>query len=227
MQSIIRGRSLVKKRKGYCIMALTREDLQKLGVEGDAVEKIMSEYGKVRNDLTDLQKQDADQKGQVETLTAQVKERDDKISSLGDEAGASQKLKDQISQLQSDLKTKDNEFSAKLSASQKASAINLALIQAGVHDPSDVLSQIDSDVVKVDGNTLLGLNDQVTALKEKKPYLFKEADPVDDGNKPKGHVVTGQPKGGPAPAKTLAEMTMEEQNELYKRDPDAWEKMSY
>lgn len=71
-----------------------------------------------------------------------------------------------------------------LSASQKASAIKLALINAGVHDPSDVLGQIDSDVVKVDGSTLLGLNDQVAALKEKEPYLFKEAVDSAAGGKP-------------------------------------------
>lgn len=207
-------------------MALTREDLKNLNIEGDAVEKIMTEYGKVRAELTTAQQQLTDSKGQVDTLTNQVKERDEKITSLGDAAGASQKLKDSVAQLQADLEAKDDQYAADLAASQKSSAIKLALVGAAVHDPDDVIGQIDTGVVKLDGSTLLGLDDQVKALKEKKPYLFKD-DQTDAGGKPKGHVVPGQPKGGPMSAKSLDEMTMEEQNELYRRDPDMWRKMSY
>lgn len=224
---IIRGRCLVKKRKGYCTMALTREFLKELGIEGDNLEKVMSEYGKTHSELTELQSKVTNLTSENEALASKVKERDDSISKLGDEAGTSQKLKDQIAQLQADSKSRDEEWSNKLTKAQTDNAVKLALINANVHDPNDLMNQLDMSIIKLDDDgKVKGLDEQVAALKESKAYLFKD-DSIDEGSKPKGHVVPGQPKGGPLPAKTLDEMTMAEQNELYRRDPDMWEKMNY
>ncbi|KRO28460.1 phage scaffolding protein [Lactiplantibacillus fabifermentans] len=166
-------------------MALTREFLKELGIEGDNLEKVMSEYGKTHSELTELQSQVTNLTSENEALTSKVKERDESISKLGDEAGTSQKLKDQIAQLQADSKSKDEAWSNKLTKAQTDNAVKLALINANVHDPNDLMSQLDMSIVKLDDDgKVKGLDEQVSALKESKAYLFKTDDQTQNNNQP-------------------------------------------
>jgi Alanyl-tRNA synthetase len=155
-------------------MSLTREELKNLGLEGDAIETVMTELGKEKTAAQDLQHKLDDANSDKETLATQVKERDDKIASLGETAGASEKLKEQVSQLQNSIKEKDDAHASELAKNKLDSAVKLALVEANVHDPNDVISQIDLETIKLEDGKVKGLDEQIKNVKESKPYLFKE-----------------------------------------------------
>ncbi|HJE97929.1 MAG TPA: phage scaffolding protein [Ligilactobacillus acidipiscis] len=200
-------------------MSLTREELKSLGLEGDAIETVMTELGKEKTAAQDLQHKLDDANSDKEALSTQVKERDEKIASLGETAGASEKLKEQVSQLQNSIKEKDDAHASELAKNKLDSAVKLALVEANVHDPNDVISQIDLETVKLEDGKVKGLDEQIKSVKENKPYLFKEEQPSKPGIKP---FKTGNASGGGAEVKSLNDLTLEEQNKLYKEDPDQW-----
>ena len=201
-------------------MSLTREELKNLGLEGDAIETVMAELGKEKTAAQDLQHKLDDANSDKEALSTQVKERDEKIASLGETAGASEKLKEQVSQLQNSIKEKDDAHASELAKNKLDSAVKLALVEANVHDPNDVISQIDLETVKLEDGKVKGLDEQIKSVKENKPYLFKEEEqPPKPGIKA---FKKGNASGGGAEVKSLNDLTLEEQNKLYKEDPDQW-----
>jgi uncharacterized protein YukE len=177
-------------------MAVTRDFLKELGIEGDNLEKIMAEVGKSHIDSAELQKKVDDLSSQNETLAAQVKERDSKIDELGKAEGLSQKYKDQLSDLQSQIKSKDEEFAGKLANVKKSNAIELALRDAGAKDTKILSPLLDQDVIKLDEKgEVTGLKEQLEKIQESHDYLFKS----DDGQGKKTQVkaiVTGNPASG-------------------------------
>lgn len=201
-------------------MSLTREELKNLGLEGDAIETVMTELGKEKTTAQDLQHKLDDANSDKEALSTQVKERDERITALGETAGASEKLKEQVSQLQNSIKEKDDAHASELAKNKLNSAVKLALVEANVYDPNDVISQIDLDTIKLEDGKAKGLDEQIKSVKENKPYLFKEeVEPPKPGIKP---FHKGNPDGGGAEVKSLNDLTLEEQNKLYKEDPDQW-----
>lgn len=201
-------------------MSLTREELKNLGLEGDAIEAVMTELGKEKTAVQDLQHKLDNANSDKEALATRVKERDDKIASLGETAGASEKLKEQVSQLQNSIKEKDDAHASELAKNKLDSAVKLALVEANVHDPNDVISQIDLETVKLEDGKVKGLDEQIKSVKESKPYLFKE-----EAEQPKPGIKAfkkGNASGGGAEVKSLNDLTLEEQNKLYKEDPDQW-----
>lgn len=201
-------------------MSLTREELKNLGLEGDAIETVMAELGKEKTAAQDLQHKLDDANSDKEALSTQVKERDEKIASLGETAGASEKLKQQVADLQNNIEQKDNAHASELAKNKLDSAVKLALVEANVHDPNDVISQIDLETVKLEDGKVKGLDEQIKSVKESKPYLFKkEEQPPKPGIK---SFKKGNYAGGGAEVKSLNDLTLEEQNKLYKEDPDQW-----
>jgi len=80
-------------------------------------------------------------------------------------------LKDQISQLQA----KYNSDTQQLKLN---SVIDLALVGAKARNPKLAKAAIDMSLVKLDGDKLVGLDEQLAKLKESDAYLFEpEADP--------------------------------------------------
>lgn len=177
-------------------MAVTREFLKELGIEGDNLEKIMTEVGKSHTDSAELQKKVDDLSNQNETLAAQVKERDSKIDELGKAEGLSQKYKDQLSDLQSQIKSKDEEFAGKLANVKKSNAIELALRDAGAKDTKILSPLLDQDVIKLDEKgEVTGLKEQLEKIQESHDYLFKSDDGQGKKNQVKA-IVTGNPASG-------------------------------
>ncbi|MGY5261917.1 phage scaffolding protein [Lactiplantibacillus plantarum] len=177
-------------------MAVTRDFLKELGIEGDNLEKIMTEVGKSHTDSSELQKKVDDLSSQNETLTAQVKERDSKIDELGKAEGLSQKYKDQLSDLQSQIKSKDEEFAGKLANVKKSNAIELALRDAGAKDTKILSPLLDHDVIKLDEKgEVTGLKEQLEKIKDSHDYLFKSDDSQGKNTQVKA-IVGGNPTSG-------------------------------
>lgn len=76
------------------------------------------------------------------------------------------------------LKTKATQLEEKYNndiASLKLdSALTVALLEAKVKNPKLAKAALDTSIIKLDGDKITGLSEQITALKESDGYLFEE-----------------------------------------------------
>lgn len=117
-------------------------------------------------------------KGQLEQ---DLKDRDTQLADLKKNVGDNAELKKQIEDLQSENKTKDEEYQTKMKELSLNAALKLSLAN-DVHDSDLVLSLIDKEKIELadDGSIKGGLDDQVKSLRESKTFLFVEK----QGDKP-------------------------------------------
>ena len=65
-------------------------------------------------------------------------------------------------------------YDSDLAAAKLDNALNLALMEAKARDPKLVKALLDMSVIKQDGETLLGLKDQLESIVSTHSYLFGE-----------------------------------------------------
>jgi len=119
-------------------------------------------------------------------LEADIAERDKQLEDLKKAAGTSEELKKQIEQLQAENQKAAEEWQAKMAQMQLDFAIEKALAAAKAKNAKAVKALLDMEKVKLDGDKLLGLDDQLKALQQSDSYLFGESGKVGSGTNPPG-----------------------------------------
>ena len=114
----------------------------------------------------------ADTKKKLET---DLQARDQQLEELKKSAGASEDLKQQIQTLQEENKKAKEKYEADLRDLTLTNAIKLA-VAGKVHDEDLVAGLIDKEKLVIDGDRVVGLEDQLKSLQESKAFLFKPAD---------------------------------------------------
>ena len=127
-------------------------------------------------------------------LEADIAERDKQLEDLKKAAGTSEELKKQIEALQAENKKAVEEWQAKMAQMQLDFAIEKALAAAKAKNPKAVKALLDMEKVKLDGEQLLGLDDQLKAIQQSDAYLFGESGKVGSGTNPPG---AGSPEANP------------------------------
>jgi len=104
----------------------------------------------------------------------QVAERDKQITSLKDEFKDATGLKEKVEKLEADNKKKDDDYQAQLKQLQFDNALNQALKDTNPKNVKALKAMLELDKVKLDGDTLLGLDDQIKSIKKEHDYLFEK-----------------------------------------------------
>lgn len=104
----------------------------------------------------------------------QVVERDKQINNLKDEFKDAKGLKEKVEQLEKDNKQKDTDYEKNLKQIKLDNAIETALKSANAKSPKALKALLDLEKVKLDGDTLLGFEDQLTSIKKEHDYLFEK-----------------------------------------------------
>ena len=86
-----------------------------------------------------------------------------------------------VEKLRQDVKDWETKYNTDVSAMKLDSAVNVALLEAKVKNPKLARAGLDMSLVKLDGDKLLGLSEQLEALKKSDGYLFEEVDGGDGG----------------------------------------------
>jgi len=143
-----------------------------------------------------------------------VEERDSQLADLKTWAKDNEVLKAQIAELQAKNKQVTEDYEKQLKEQRFAFAIERAVAKADARNVKAVVALLDKTKISLDGENLLGFDEQVAALKESDPYLF--------GVELKGRVPEGAgkpPKEVPNPWKKET-WNLTKQGEITKNDPD-------
>lgn len=117
------------------------------------------------------------------------KKFDDKVTELATATQTITGLRDTVSKfdgvdidkLKKDAEDWEAKYNADLAAVKLDSALNLALVEAKVKNPKLARAGLDMSIIKLDGDKLLGLSEQLEALKKSDGYLFEDAEGNDGG----------------------------------------------
>jgi hypothetical protein len=116
-------------------------------------------------------------------LKTQLKDRDTQLEELGKKAKGNEELEKQINELKESNKTTASEYQSKLDKQAFDFALEKAITGAQAKNPRAVKALLDLEKIKMDGEKLLGFDDQLTVLKTSDGYLFGEAEKL-GGRKP-------------------------------------------
>lgn len=143
-----------------------------------------------------------------------VEERDAQLADLKTWAKDNEALKAQIAELQAKNKQVTEDYEKQLKEQRFAFAIERAVAKADARNVKAVVALLDTSKISLDGENLLGFDEQIAALKKSDPYLFG----VDlKGRMPEG---TGKPpKEIPNPWKKES-FNLTEQGHILKTDPE-------
>jgi hypothetical protein len=113
------------------------------------------------------------------------KKYEDKVTELSTANGTIKELRETVSKfdgvdvegLKQQAKDLETKYNTDLAAVKLNSAVDLALMQAKAKDAKLAKSALDMSIIKLDGENLIGLSEQLGALKESHAYLFETEDP--------------------------------------------------
>ncbi len=186
---------------------MKRDFLKELGLEDEAIDKVMAENGK---DIENAKAAKKDLEDKIEMLETQIKEKDSKIDELAKSSDDAESLKAKIQELQETNKKQAADFEQ----AKVDSAVELALVNSKAKNIKAVKSLLDlADAKLVDGK-IKGLDDQIKKLQESDSYLFEVAQ--------KPSIKGATPKDGGEPNnKPIEQMNYAELCEYLEANPDA------
>lgn len=145
------------------------------------------------------------------TLEEDVKARDKQLEELKKSNGDNETLQGQIKKLQDSNKAEKERYESELKSLKIANAVKLA-VNGKVHDEDLVAGLIDKEKLVIDENGgIIGLEEQVKSLQEKKAFLFKSEDT--GSYKPQNG---GKPSNNPFAKETF---NLTEQGKLLRENP--------
>lgn len=134
---------------------------------------------------------------QAKEYKKQIGERDTQISNLKYEFKDAAGLKEKVEELEDKNKTITDDYEKKLSDIAFNNALEKGLGAFNVKDKKLIMALIDNDKLKVDGDSIIGLKEQLEPLQKSHEYLFN-IDPKGTGS----FVTGGADNGGKEPTNT-------------------------
>lgn len=167
-------------------------------------------------------------KDKFDTVNIEKKEYKDQVDTLNKELGKLQKqLEDNkdatetIETLKKQIKDKETE----MANIRKQNAIKFEALKYNPNDVADILPHLKNDTITIaEDGTISGLKEQLDALKENKPYLFKQIEPQGTG----GSMGNGG-KGGGSKSITKEEfnkMSYSEKIKLYNENQELYKELT-
>ena len=174
---------------------MNKKDLLDLGLDEDAVQKIIIMHGK------DIEKHKADlaaRDDEAKALAAQLEEAGQAIESF--KAMDVDAIKAAAEEWKSKAELAQQEAEQKITAVKFDHALQDALREAKARNPKAVKALLDLEKIKLsDEGGLEGLEEQLTAVKTDNDFLFESVTPAeddDDDDDPEPRIVTRTANNG-------------------------------
>lgn len=150
---------------------MTKEQLQALNLTDEQINAIIEDYGKNYVSKTQFnEKNDAykQAKQEIENLTAD-------INNLSETNKANEALQSQIKELQDAATQREADYKESIKTLKIDTAITKALSKSGAMNETILTGLLDRTKIAIgEDNTITGIQEQINALKESDPYLFKQ-----------------------------------------------------
>ncbi|MDO4728443.1 MAG: phage scaffolding protein [Bacteroidota bacterium] len=182
---------------------MNKDELLKLGLTEDQANKVLEANTEQLKGFIPKARFD-EVNNSKKQLEKDLNDRDTQLETLKNSSGDVETLKKTIETLQADNKETTEKYNAELANLKLNNAVETALLSANAVNVKAVKALLNMDSIKLDGETLLGINEQIESLKkaEDSKMLFKsEQQNGFSGVKP-GEGNTGETGAKP---KTLAE----------------------
>ncbi|MFK3906199.1 phage scaffolding protein [Bacillus safensis] len=156
-------------------------------------------------------------------LKSQLDERDQQLSTLQKQAKGNEELQKEIEQLQEKNKKASEEYQQNLEKQAFEFALESALRDAKARNIKSVKANLNVEELKLAGDKVIGLDEQLSALKESDSYLFEaenDSSPGLAGRQPHG---TGNSAANLPTAKnpfSKKHLNLTEQGRLFRENPE-------
>ena len=184
---------------------MNKEQLIALGLTEEQTEKVLSVNTEQLKGFIPKSRFDEVNNAKKQ-LEKDIAERDNQLETLKNSTSDIETLKTTIANLQNDNKVAKEQYDTEIAKIKLDNAVETALLNANAVNVKAAKALLDMEKVKLDGETLVGVNDQLEILKkaEDSKMLFKtETKQTLSGATP-GAGNVGNP-GGEGKPKTLAE----------------------
>lgn len=122
-------------------------------------------------------------------IKEQLEERDGQLKELKKQAKGNEGLEATIQELQDKNEKLTEEYEQKVQQTKLDMAIENRLIKEKARNPKAVKALLNKDVISLDGDDLVGLDEQLEKIKKEEDYLFGETGlEGDDHDEGDGHV---------------------------------------
>lgn len=153
---------------------MTKEALIQLGLSEEQAERVLALHSETAKNLVPKEKLDESETEKAQ-LTASLAERDKQLNTPKTAVGADGELKKKLEEAIAQNKADSEKHAAEFAEYKKDNAVNLLLMKSGAKNVTAVRALLDISKVSIDGENVIGLQDQIDALKESDPYLFEPA----------------------------------------------------
>nr|DAO26412.1 MAG TPA: minor structural protein [Caudoviricetes sp.] len=203
-------------------MSLKRDMLVEAGIEDKAViDSLMNAYG------SGIEHAKAQAKSELQaendSLKQQLEQQSQALKDLQAKEGASEELKQQLTDLQAQFDTYKSENEANLVRVNKSNAIRLALKDVDAHNSDDLAKFINFDEIELDEAGKPKLDKVIKGLKETSPYLFKQDEQATQPKIFAGGNPTASQNG--LTKEDFKRMGINERQELFDKDPELYQQL--
>lgn len=153
-------------------------------------------------------------------LKDQLKDRDSQLTELKKQVKDNEELTSKITELQELNEKTAEDYEQKLTAQKYDFALEKALAKAGAKSTKAVKALVDLEKVKLDGEDLIGLEEQVKSIQEEHDYLFGGTELK--GRTPNKTGETPPPADNPWKKESL---NLTKQGQILREDPELAERL--
>lgn len=203
-------------------MSLKRDMLVEAGIEDKAViDSLMNAYGSGIENAKAQAKSEL--QAENDSLKQQLEQQSQALNDLQAKEGASEEVKQQLTDLQAKFEAYKTDSEANLAKVTKSNAIRLALKDVDAHNSDDLVKFINFDEIELDEDGKPKLDKVIKGLKETSPYLFKQEEQA-----PQPKIFAG---GNPTASQNgitkedFKRMGINERQELFDKDPELYQQL--
>ena len=203
-------------------MSLKRDMLVEAGITDKAViDSLMNAYGSGIENAKAQAKSEL--QAENDSLKQQLEQQSQALNDLQAKEGASEELKQQLTDLQAKFDTYKSENEANLAKVTKSNAIRLALKDVDAHNSDDLAKFINFEEIELDEAGKPKLDKVIKGLKETSPYLFKQEEQVAQPKIFAGGNPTASQNG--LTKEDFKRMGINERQELFDKDPELYQQL--
>ena len=203
-------------------MSLKREMLVEAGIEDKAViDSLMNAYGSGIENAKAQAKSEL--QAENDSLKQQLEQQSQALNDLQAKEGASEEVKQQLTDLQAKFEAYKTDSEANLAKVTKSNAIRLALKDVDAHNSDDLAKFINFDEIELDESGKPKLDKVIKGLKETSPYLFKQEKQAAQPKIFAGGNPTASQNG--LTKEDFKRMGINERQELFDKDPELYQQL--